>query len=97
MKYLLVRHGESVQNTENGIGIIDAKVELSERGKMQTKMAVDTIKKYINEKGYSKICVYYSPYVRTEEIANCLQRKNIGGEFYEEPLISEIQCGDFWC
>ena len=95
MQFILVRHGESVQNIGNALGIIDQKVELSEKGIAQTERAVNTIKKFLDNTPHDSVTVLYSPYVRTMEMATRLQNSGLKAEYVEEPLVSEIQCGDF--
>lgn len=95
MDYLLVRHGESLQNIGVAMNVIDAKVGLSQKGMLQTEATVKYIMEYAKSMNYNKINVVFSPYERTRIMADELKKAGLIARFREEPLVSEIQCGDF--
>lgn len=95
MQFILVRHGKSIQNIGEGLDIINQKSELSEKGILQTDSAVNSIIRILNDASHKSVTVLYSPYERTLEMAKRLKNKGVKADFIEEPLVSEIQCGDF--
>ena len=92
MKYILVRHGETLQNCGQDCETLDAKADLSLRGLEQTKQAVKKICALLSCTNNSAV-LYYSPYRRTRLMAEMLQREVNFSQVIEEPLLSEIQCG----
>lgn len=95
MRIILVRHGETEQNIGNGVGIIDQKVCLTDKGVSQSANSVEFIQNHIKNSIESQIYVYYSPYQRTMDMATMLMDKLPNAKYFQEPLVSEIQCGDF--
>jgi 2,3-bisphosphoglycerate-dependent phosphoglycerate mutase len=72
MKIFLIRHGESIQNTnENVDNLPDHAIHLTERGKAQADAAGAFLKTYIEENqiDLSKARLWISPYRRTRETA----------------------------
>lgn len=94
MKYILVRHGETLQNVGQGANELDPCAALSPKGLKQTEQAVKKISAILLEKNI-RASLYYSPYRRTKHMAELLQREVPFFSVREEPLLSEIQCGSF--
>ena len=94
MKYILVRHGETLQNVGQGATELDPCAALSPKGLNQTEQAVKKISAILLEKNI-RASLYYSPYRRTKHMAELLQREVQFFSVREEPLLSEIQCGSF--
>ena len=92
MKYLLVRHPESMQNIEKELNVLDPKVGFSDYGKKQVVRLLDAIHNEVAS--IENVGVYYSPYVRTKNVVEALKEIMPHWQYIEEPLISEIQVGD---
>lgn len=95
MRYILIRHGQSIQNIGEGAGIIDYHVKLSAKGIAQSEWSACIISDYIKQYENISCAVVYSPYARTRFMAECLKKKIKAADYYEEALISEIQCGEY--
>lgn len=88
MRYILIRHPESMQNIEEKLSVLDPLVGYSDNGK---KQAETLVKRIIETVGESKeVGVYYSPYFRTRSVANKLNAIVPYWNYVEESLISEI-------
>ena len=94
MKYILVRHGETLQNLGQGANELDPNASLSPKGLDQTKRAVEKISEILLQENV-RASLYYSPYRRTKNLAELLSQKLSFVRVREEPLLSEIQCGLF--
>jgi len=109
MKLILVRHGESASNVDNGIllekDFFDHQVKLTEKGISQAKEAGERIdrenllkKENLQE---DRCFVYFSPYERTRETKNNLlsalkeNHDDIIFKEIEHPLIREQEFKDF--
>lgn len=97
MLFILVRHGECTHNIKKGEHIPTVSCSLTEKGQQQSIAAAEKIKKIIGEYSRtSEIRLYYSPYERTKFMANEITQRIKCDHIFEEPLISEIQCGKFF-
>ena len=76
MKIFLIRHGESMQNTKENyeIGLPDHKVYLTEKGKVEARLAGLFLKDYIesNSIDLSNSVMWVSPYTRTRQTASII-------------------------
>lgn len=74
MKIFLIRHGESMQNTKlnNELMYPDNQVYLTEKGIKQANEAGKFLKDYIeaNDISLNNSCLWVSPYTRTRQTAN---------------------------
>ena len=97
MKYILVRHGECLHNIQKGQTIPTPLCPLTDNGEKQSIIAAERIKDIISEIPRIKnIYLYFSPYNRTHYLANEIIKRINCDRICEEPLISEIQCGNFF-
>ena len=86
-----------MHNIEEDEHIPTALCSLTEKGKQQSIVAAESIKKIVDD--YSKtleVSLYYSPYERTKFLANEITKRVKCNQIFEEPLVSEIQCGKFF-
>lgn len=76
MKIFLIRHGESMQNTKENyeIGLPDHKVYLTDKGKVEARLAGKFLKSYIdtNNIDLSNSVMLVSPYTRTRQTASII-------------------------
>ena len=97
MQFILVRHGECVHNIQKDRYIPTALCSLTAKGQQQSIVAAENIKKIVvSYSKIPKISLYYSPYERTKFMANEIIKQIKCDKIFEEPLISEIQCGNFF-
>ena len=79
MKIFLIRHGESMQNTKENykIGLPDHKVFLTEKGIKEAEEAGEFLLNYIvdNNIELSNSVMWVSPYERTRQTANIINKK----------------------
>ena len=97
MKFILIRHGECTHNIEKDEHIPTALCSLTEKGKQQSIIAAENIKKIVYSHSKTpEVSLYYSPYERTKFLANEITKRVKCNHIFEEPLVSEIQCGKFF-
>lgn len=99
MKIFLIRHGESMQNTLETVGknIPDNMVLLTEKGKEQANEAGIKLKEYFedNDIDLSKTIMYVSPFMRTRETANIINKYTNIKYVKEDFLLVEQSFGLF--
>nr|XP_016442624.1 PREDICTED: phosphoglycerate mutase-like protein AT74 [Nicotiana tabacum] len=85
-RIILVRHGESEGNLDKNVYAItpDHRVQLTEKGKEQSKKAGEIIRGVVCDKGNcsSKVYFYVSPFLRTRETL-----KEIGAAFCSSEIV----------
>ena len=96
MKYILVRHGECLHNIQKGRTIPTPLCPLTAKGEKQSIVAAELIKDIISGIPNKNIYLYFSPYNRTKYLANEIVKRINCDKVCEEPLLSEIQCGNFF-
>ena len=97
---LLVRHGESIQNTGQNIVLKypDHYVYLTDKGKGQAKMAGEFLKRYLSDKvtDINKECrMWISPYRRTRQTAERINDSLHIESVREDDMLIEMQFGLF--
>ena len=86
-----------MHNIEKDEHIPTALCPLTEKGKQQSIMAAENIKKLVDNYSTTlEVSLYYSPYERTKFLANEIKKRIKCNQIFEEPLVSEIQCGKFF-
>lgn len=97
MKYILVRHGECLHNIQKAQEIPTPLCPLTDKGEKQSIIAAELIKDIVIGMPEEKnIYLYFSPYDRTKYLASEIIKRIKCDKVCEEPLISEIQCGNFF-
>ncbi len=96
MKIFLIRHGESIQNF-NSTDIPDPDVYLTEKGKKQANETAKKLKSYLvkNKIDISNARIWVSPYLRTEETADILNKELNIKSVYKDPRLVEKDFGLF--
>lgn len=98
-KILIIRHGQSQTNTNLKIRntIPDVDIQLTELGKTQAMDAGIKLNSILEKN--SKIKFFVSPYLRTKETYNIIKSQlnieNFDIDYVEEPMIREIEVGNF--
>lgn len=98
MKIFLIRHGESIMNTEeNYDNLPDHAVYLTQRGREQASEAGKFMKQYVKENNVdlSKSRLWISPYKRTRETAELFNQHVGVTNILEDFRIVEQQYGLF--
>ena len=99
MRIFLIRHGESMQNTKENytIKLPDHQVYLTEKGKMQADAAGIFLKSYIDENNIdiSNATLWNSPYKRTHQTANIINKHLEITRCHQDPLLIEERFGLF--
>ena len=78
MRIFLIRHGESIQNTrENISNLPDHKISLTKKGESQAKECGEFLKNYClqNNINLQKSTMFVSPYERTRQTANIINKQ----------------------
>lgn len=95
----LIRHGESMQNTEENyvIKLPDHQVYLTEKGKEQAAEAAKFLKEYLAEKQIPLISarMWVSPYLRTRQTAEIVNEQLGVKDVKEDVSLIEQQYGLF--
>ena len=86
-----------MHNVEQKQSVLTQLCSLTEKGKEQSIVVAEQIKKIVADLPDSeKIYLYFSPYSRTKYMATEIFNRVQCDKVREEPLISEIQCGKFF-
>nr|GEU77321.1 phosphoglycerate mutase-like protein AT74H [Tanacetum cinerariifolium] len=101
-RIILVRHGQSEGNVDEGVytRVADPKIRLTEKGKREADKCGEMIREMIEKDGADdwKVYFYVSPYRRTNEtlrgLGKAFERSRIAG-VREEPRLREQDFGNF--
>lgn len=96
MRIFLIRHGESIQNTnENTNNLPDHLVTLTKNGEKQAKECGQFLKEYCknNKIDLSKSTLFVSPYERTRQTANIINQELNIKDVKEDVILIERQYG----
>jgi broad specificity phosphatase PhoE len=97
MLIFLIRHGESIQNVGKGNGIIDPDIYLTDKGKRQAYTTGIKLKEYFlkNKIDTSNARMWVSPYLRTIQTAELINKSLNIKSVFEDPRIVEKDFGNF--
>ena len=98
IRIFLIRHGESIQNSnENYNDLPDHLIYLTEKGKEQAEKCGEFLKEYCtkNNLNMEKSTLFVSPYARTRETADIINRHLKIRNVKEDISLIEHQYGLF--